>query len=105
MHRVGGGLPGSQVASRRSASIRSDLQVVVIVYVTRCASHIGVTVGERKTGARVIEVCRIPTCRGVTVCAITNSENWACGRMRRIVGGLPGGQVASRISAVGRCDG
>src|ERR1700704_6896058 len=105
MHRVGGGLPGSQVASRRSASVWSDLQVVVIFYVTRGGSHIGVAVGERKTGARVIEVCRIPTCRGVTVCAITNSENGACRRMRRIGGGMPGGQVASRISAVGRGDG
>ena len=105
MHRGGGGLPGSQVASRGSAGVWSDLQIVIIVYMTRCAGHVGVAVGQRKTGARMIEVRRIPTRRGVAVCAITYSENRAGGRMWRIVGVLPGGQVASRISAICRRDG
>ena len=34
MHRIVGGLPGSQMASRRSTSIWRDLQIVVVVYVT-----------------------------------------------------------------------
>lgn len=62
-------------------------------------------VGKRETGARVIKDCRIPTRRGVTVCAITSGENRPRGRMRRIVGRLPGAQMASRISAVRGCDG
>ena len=45
MYRLGGGLPGSEMASCRSASTRRDLQIVVVVYVTRGASHIGVPIG------------------------------------------------------------
>ena len=105
MNRVVSGLPGTQMASRRSASGWRNLQIVVVVYVARSAGHIGVAVSQRKTGARVIEVCSIPGGCGVTVCAITSGENRASGGMRRIVGALPGGQMASRISAVRRCDG
>ena len=57
MHRLVGGLPGGQVTSRRSASVRSNLQIVIIVYVTRGTGHVGVAVGQRKTRARVVEVC------------------------------------------------
>lgn len=104
MDRLGSSLPGGQVASRRSASVRRDLQIVVIVYVTRGAGYISVPVGQRKTGAGVIEVCRIPTRGGVAVRAITGGENRSRRRMRRIVGRLPGVQMASRISAVRRCN-
>ena len=45
MHRLGGGLPGSEMASRGSASVWRDQQIVVVVYVTRGAGHIGVSVG------------------------------------------------------------
>jgi len=105
MHRLGGGLPRSEMASRRSASAWRDLQIVVVVYVTRGAGHIGVPVGQRKTSARVIEVRRIPPRRSVTVRAITSGKNRSRRGMRRIVSSLPGVQMASRIPAVRRCDG
>jgi hypothetical protein len=44
MHRLGGGLPGSEMASRGSASAWHDLQIVVVVYVTSGAGHIGMAV-------------------------------------------------------------
>jgi hypothetical protein len=45
MYRLGGGLPGGEMASRGSASARRNLQIVVVVYVTSGAGHIGVSVG------------------------------------------------------------
>ena len=74
MNWIVGGLPSAQMASRRSASTGSDLQIVIIVYMASRAGDVGVALGQCKAGASVIEIRAIPTCRGVTVCAITNGE-------------------------------
>lgn len=104
MHRVVGSLPSSQVASRRSASTGSDLQIVIIVYMASRAGDVGVALSERKAGARVIEIRTVPACGGVTVRAITNGEGRAGSRVGRIVGGLPSTEMATGISAIGRRD-
>lgn len=84
MNRIVGSLPSGQMASRCSASTGSDLQIVIIVYMASRAGDVGVALSERKAGASVIEIRTVPTCGGVTVCAITNGEGRACSR----VGGL-----------------
>ena len=54
---------------------------------------------ECKPGDAMVEGCRIPTCRGVAVGAIADNKGRTGRRMHRIVGSLPGSQVALRISA------
>ena len=104
MNRIVGGLPSGQMASRRSASTGSDLQIVIIVYMASRAGDIGMALGQCKAGAGVIEIRTIPTCRSVTICAITNGKGRARGRVRRIVSGLPSIEMAAGISAVRRRD-
>jgi len=61
VHWVVGLLPGRQMALRVSAVRRRDLQIVVVVDVAGCASHVGMAVGQRKSRGIVIEFRAQPT--------------------------------------------
>jgi hypothetical protein len=91
----GGALERSRVAA---IAIRG-IQRVIIVGVARRARGREVRSGQRKSGDAVVERCTIPTCGGVTVGAIPHRERCAGTGMHRIVGSLPSGQMALRISA------
>ena len=69
-------LPCAQMAACVSAIVCSNLQVVVVIDVTRSARHVGVSIGQQKPRDAVIERGRIPAHRGVAGHAI-------CGGKRR----------------------
>lgn len=102
MHRIVRLLPSRQVAAGVAAIGRRSRQCVVVVDVAGSASHIGVSIGERKTRRVVIERGRSPAHRCVTCGAVRKRKRWSGRRMDRIVRLLPGAQVAPRISAIGR---
>src|SRR5882672_6071743 len=68
----------------------------------RSAGHVGVPVGQQETRGAVIEDRRGPGNRVVASRAVGNSKSRARRRVHRIVGLLPGGQMATRVSAVVR---
>jgi len=100
--RVVGLLPGREVATGIAAVGRSDLQVVVVIDMARSTGNVGVPVCQRETRERVVEVRRIPTFGGVAVGAISRREDGAGCGVNRVVGLLPGREVATGIAAVGR---
>ncbi len=104
MNRIIRLLPRRQVAPRRAASGRRNLQIVIIVDVARRARNVGVAESQREAGGTVVEVRRVPTLGRVTVGTVCEGKS----RTRRRVDGvgrfLPSGQVAARIAAVGRSD-
>ena len=104
VYGVVGLLPGGEVATRIAAIGRRDLQVVVIVDMAGGAGNVGVAIRQRKTSERVVEVRRIPAFGGVAVGAISRREDGAGCGVNRIVGLLPGGQVAAGVAAIGRSD-
>jgi hypothetical protein len=91
----GGALERGSVAA---VAVRG-VQGVVVIGVAGSAGGCEVRAHQRKAGNAVIERGRIPTCGGVAVGAIGGGEGCTGGGMHRIVGSLPGGQVALRISA------
>ena len=101
-----GALPGRQVAAV-AVCVRYRESIVV--------PHVAVGAGRDFTGGRilvrtrqrpargaVIERRRGPHSRGMARRAVRRCEGCAGRRVRRIIGRLPGGQVAARISAVRR---
>jgi len=52
--------PGGQMALRIAAVGRSDRQIVIVVDMAERASHIGMAIGEQKSGRTVIELCVQP---------------------------------------------
>jgi len=59
---------------------------------------------QRKACDTVVEGRGIPALRSVAVCAVGGGKRRTGGGVHGIAGLLPLGQVASGISAVGRCD-
>ena len=91
---------GGALERRRVAAITiRGIQRVVIVGMARRARCRKVRPRQRKAGHTVVERRAIPTCGGVAVGAIPHRERCAGRGMHRIVGSLPSGQMALRISA------
>ena len=95
-------LPGRQVASRVTAIRRRNLQIVIVINVARRAGYVRMPVGQQESRRAVIKRCRCPTCRRVAVRAIRGSKRRPRGRVGRIVGLLPGRQMAARCAAGAR---
>ena len=91
----GGALESSSVAS---IAVRR-IQRVVVIGMAGSARGRSMRPGQRKSGHTVVERRTIPTCGGVAVGAIPHRERCAGSGMHRIVGSLPSGQMALRISA------
>ena len=100
VHRVVGGLPILQVAAGVSAIGWLDLQIVVVVDMALRAGHVGVRIAQRETGGGVIERCGGPRSRVVALRAVGGGKDRAGTGMRRIVGLLPGRQMATRVAAI-----
>src|SRR5215472_14929200 len=111
MRRVIGLLPGGQVASGISAVVRLDGQIVIVVDVAVGAGvHLArgrhlVRIRQRKTGRAVIEGGRGTGDRVVAGRAVGCRKRCSGSRVRRVIGVLPGGQVALRVPAIGRLEG
>ena len=88
------------MALRIAAIPGGDREVVIVVDMAGSTGQVGVPPGERKSRDAVIEIRRIPTGRGMTVAAISGGERCASRRVGRIIGLLPGGQVALRVPAI-----
>ena len=93
-------LPGGQVAACVAAIGGRDLEIVVVVDVALRASNSGVAVGQRKPCAGVIEGRGIPTRCVMAVAAARQREGLRGIGVRRIVGLLPGAEVAAGVAAV-----
>ena len=91
----GGALECSRMAS---VAIRG-IQRVIIIGVARRARGREVRPRQRKPRDAMVERCGVPASRGVAVGAIPHRERCAGSGMHRIVGSLPSGQMALRISA------
>ena len=76
------------------------VQRVIIVDMALRARSRGVRPREREACSAVIERCRIPAEGGMAVGAVGGGKRWPGGRVDRIVGLLPGGEVAPRIAAI-----
>ena len=104
MDRIVGLLPRGEMASGVAAIGGRNLQIVIVVDVALRASHIGVAIGQQESCGAVVESGSRPANGIVTIGTIGRGEGRASLRVRRIVGLLPGGQVAARVAAVGRRD-
>jgi len=62
MDGIRGLLPGREMATRVAAIGGSNRQTVVVVEVAECASHIRMSIGQRKAGRTVVEDSRGPSC-------------------------------------------
>ena len=96
----GGALKRSRVTP---VAVRG-IQRVIVIGMAGSARGRKVRTRQRKSGNAVVERRTIPTRRGVTVGAIPHRERCAGSGMHRVVGCLPGRQMALRISAAGRAD-
>ena len=94
VNRIGSLLPLGKVAAGVAAIRRSNLQIVIVVEVAGSAGNVGVSVGKKKAGRAVIEDRRVPTDGVMARGAIGSGKGRASGRMRRIVGLLPVGEMA-----------
>jgi len=79
-------------------------EVVIIIGVAVGAWRSGMHPGQRPTRYRVVEGAVSPQCCVVASGTLCHGERGSRCGVRRIVGLLPGGQVASRVSAIGGCD-
>ena len=104
VRRVSGLLPLRKVAPGIPAIRRGNLQIVIVVDVTGGAGNVGVTVREQKTSEGVIEVCAVPAFRGMAARAVGYRKYGAGAGVDRILRLLPGGEVASGISAIRQRD-
>ena len=102
MHRVIRLLPGRQVAAGIPAIRGGNLQIVIVVDVALRTLQVCVPVRQREAGRAVIEGHVGPCRRVVAVRTIRQGEGRAGARMRRVIGLLPGGEVAARVAAI-RC--
>ena len=100
VHRVVGLLPIGQVAAGVPAGVRSDLQIVVVVDVTRGAGHIRMAVCQEEPRDAVIERHVCPSRRIVAGRAERSRKGRSRLGVRRVVGLLPGRQVAARVPAI-----
>ena len=93
-------LPGGQVATSIAAIRWGNLQSVIVVDVALRTSHGRVSVGERESGGAVVEGAGGPAHVVVATTALCNGEALRRTGVRRIIGLLPGSQVAAGIAAV-----
>ena len=91
---------GGALERRRVAAVAiRGIQRVIIIGVARRARGREVRPRQRKPRDAMVERCGVPASRGVAVGAIPHRERCAGSGMHRIVGSLPSGQMALRISA------
>ena len=83
---------------------RRNRQIVIVVDVTQSAGHIRVPIGEQEPRRAVVECCCRPTHCRVAGRAIHKRKRRPGCWMDRVLGLLPGRQMASRIAAIGRGD-
>jgi len=97
-------LPFRKMASRISTVRRPNRQSVVVVDVAGSAGNIRMPVRQQESRRGVVEISRVPALGCMAARAIRDGEDRPRGRVHRVVGLLPGGQVALRIPAIGRRD-
>ena len=78
------------------------VQRVVVVDMAGSARRGKVRAHQRETRNTVIEGSGVPSCGSVAIRAVGCRECSTSRRVHRIVRGLPGGQVALRVAAIGR---
>jgi len=101
--RIVGLLPGCEVAGRIAAIGGRDRQIIVVIYMATCARDVGMAGRQRETRGAVIKRDDAPgNSAAMAAVAIRRSERRTSLGMRRIVGLLPGGQVAARVPAISR---
>ena len=83
MNRIASFLPGRKMTAGIPTIRRGNLQIVVVVDVTRTARHRGVTIRQRKPGTVVVELRARPGIEGMTSFA-------SRGEVRRDVIGVGG---------------
>jgi hypothetical protein len=88
------------MAARVPAVVRSGRQSVVVIDVAGNAGHIGMTIGEWKSGRAVIERCRRPTYCVVAHRTVRCHKLRTCRAVHRIIRLVPGRQMAARIPAI-----
>jgi len=88
-------LPGRQMATRVPAIGRRGRQVIVVIGVARSAGHVGMPIGQQKTGCGVVESCRRPTCGRMARCAIRQRKSRPSRWMHGIRGLLPSRQMTT----------
>jgi hypothetical protein len=92
------------MALRVAAIGWGNRQIVVVVDVAQIAGHVGMPARQQEPGRAVVKRCRRPTDRRMARRAVCSRKSRTGRRMDRIIGLLPGGQMASGISAIGRSD-
>ena len=90
------------MATRIATIGRCNGQIVVVIDVAQIAGHIGMPVGQREPGRAVIECSDRPAGCGMARRTICKCKCGPGRRMHGIFGLLPGGQMASGVSAIGR---
>ena len=94
----GGGVVLVLVANDAIGVCRGEIVIVVQMTIgARCGN---VRAGESPAGGAVIEHCGGPGNRVVTRGAVGGGKRRARGRVRRIIGLLPGGEVTTGIAAI-----
>ena len=78
VHRIIRLLPSRQMAARVSAVVQLGSQVVIVVDVAGCASHIGMAIRQREPGGAVIELRAQPTVKRMARCAKQRVERLPC---------------------------
>ncbi len=94
MHRIRRRLPGRQMASRISAIVRRDRQIVIVVDVAQRAGHIRVPVRQQKSRRAVVELGVRPIVKRMARRAVRRRKRRSRRRMHRIRRRLPIRQVA-----------
>jgi hypothetical protein len=86
---------GGALERRRVAAVAvRGIQRVIVISMAGSARRRSMRPRQRKSSQAVVERRTIPTCGGVTVGAIPHCKGRSRGRMHRIVGSLPGSQMA-----------
>ena len=106
---------GNVIWNRPSQSLRTEegglmaavavgrTQRVVVVHMARGAGRRRrrhVRSNQREACRAMVKSCASPTRRGVTIRAVCGGKAWSGGRVHRIIGLLPSGQVALRVPAI-----
>jgi hypothetical protein len=85
---------GALESCRVAAVAVGGIQCVVVIGMAGSAGRRSMRPCQRKSGNTMVERCRIPTSRSVAVGAIPHCKGRTSGRMHRIIGSLPGSQMA-----------
>ena len=104
MDGVVGLLPGGEMATGVATISGRNGEGVIVVDVATGARNVGVAVGQKETSGAVIEGSGGPRGRVVALRTVGRGESGTGLGMRRVVGLLPGGEVAASIAAIGGSD-